>query len=121
EIDLLIVDEAYDIDPGEEQNLTGAQSAAKNPQTVYISTSPVASIHPKCHTLTGMHRLGHLRAPDLYYALYSAPRDMARTDPETWVAAQPSYGVATNEREIRSKLQKAKTLEQRAIFDADYL
>lgn len=121
EIDLLIVDEAYDIDPGEEQNLTGAQSAAKNPQTVYISTSPVASIHPKCHTLTGMHRLGHQRAPDLYYALYAAPRDMPRNEPDTWEAAQPSYGVATNEREIRSKLQKAKTLEQRAIFDADYL
>ncbi|MGC7272866.1 terminase, partial [Mycobacteroides abscessus subsp. abscessus] len=57
----------------------------------------------------------------LYYALYAAPRDMPRNEPDTWEAAQPSYGVATNEREIRSKLQKAKTLEQRAIFDADYL
>jgi hypothetical protein len=46
---------------------------------------------------------------------------MSRSDPAAWVMAQPSYGVATNEREIRSKLQKAKTVEQRAIFDADYL
>lgn len=121
EIDLLIIDEAYDVDPGEEQNLTGSQSAAKNPQTVYISTAPVASKHPKCHSLAGLHRLGHNRAPDLYYALYAAPREMERTNPEAWELAQPSYGVATNEREIRSKLQKAKTVEQRAIFDADYL
>lgn len=121
EIDLLILDEAYDIDPGEEANLTGAQSAAKNPQTVYISTAPVAAVHPKCHTLAGLHRLGHKRAADLYYALYAAPRDKVRSDPEAWALAQPSYGIATNEREIRSKLQKAKTVEQRAIFDADYL
>lgn len=121
EIDLLIIDEAYDIDPGEEANLTGAQSAAKNPQTIYISTAPVAAVHPKCHTLAGLHRLGHKRASDLYYAMYAAPRDADRTDPSTWEAAQPSYGVATNEREIRSKQQKAKTVEQRAIFDADYL
>ncbi|AOT25747.1 terminase large subunit [Mycobacterium phage Tortellini] len=121
EIDLLIIDEAYDIDPEEEANLTGAQSAAKNPQTIYISTAPVAAVHPKCHTLAGLHRLGHNRASDLYYALYAAPRDMPRDSPETWALAQPSYGVATNEREIRSKQQKAKTVEQRAIFDADYL
>lgn len=121
EIDLLILDEAYDLDPGEEANLTGAQSAAKNPQTIYISTAPVAAVHPKCHALAGLHRLGHKRAPDLYYALYAAPRGMRRDDPEAWVLAQPSYGVATNEREIRSKWQKAKTVEQRAIFDADYL
>ncbi|WP_419402617.1 hypothetical protein [Mycobacteroides abscessus] len=74
EIDLLIIDEAYDVDPEEEQNLTGSQSAAKNPQTIYISTAPVASKHPKCHSLAGLHRLGHGRAPDLYYALYAAPR-----------------------------------------------
>lgn len=121
EVDLLILDESYDIDPSEEANLTGSQSAAKNPQTIYISTAPVAAVHPKCHSLAGLHRLGYGRAPDLYYALYAAPRDLDRTKPETWELAQPSYGVATNEREIRSKLQKAKTVDQRAIFDADYL
>lgn len=121
EVDLLIIDEAYDVDPGQEANLTGAQSAAKNPQTIYISTPPVADVHPKCHILAGLHRLGHAKAPDLYYALYAAPRSAARTDRAAWAMAQPSYGVATNEREIRSKLAKAKTVEQRAIFDADYL
>lgn len=121
EVDLVIIDEAYDVDPGQEANLTGSQSAAKNPQTVYISTPPVAAVHPKCQVLAGLHRLGHARSPDLYYALYAAPRTMARAEREAWAMAQPSYGVATNEREIRSKLAKAKTVDQRAIFDADYL
>lgn len=121
EVDLLIIDEAYDVDPGQEGNLTGAQSAAKNPQTLYLSTPPVADEHPKCHILAGLHRLGHQNAPDLYYALYAAPRDMTRDNPDAWALAQPSYGVATNEREIRSKLQKARTPAQQAIFDADYL
>ena len=121
EIDLLIIDEAYDVDADEENNLTGAQSAAKNPQTIYISTPPVADAHPKCQSLADLHRMGHREAPDLYYALYAAPRDMSRDDPAAWEMAQPSYGVATNEREIRSKRAKAKTVAKRAIFDADYL
>lgn len=121
EVDLLIIDESYDVDPAQEANLTGAQSAARNPQTLYLSTPPVAAEHPKCHILTGLHRLGHERAPDLYYALYAAPREMSRDDPKSWAMAQPSYGVATNEREIRSKRQKAKTAAQLAIFDADYM
>lgn len=121
ELDLLFIDEAYDVDPEQEGNLTGAQSAAKNPQTIYVSTPPVAEAHPKCQILAGLHRLGHAKAPDLYYALFAAPREMSRDEPEAWALAQPSYGVATNEREIQSKRQKAKTAAQRAIFDADYL
>lgn len=120
ELDILFLDEAYDIDPGIENDLTGAQSASENPQTIYLSTPPVFLKHPKCHSLADMHRLGHSRAPLLFYRLFAAPRHMARTDPETWAAAQPSYGVATNEREIGSKLQKAKNAVKRAIFDADY-
>jgi hypothetical protein len=46
---------------------------------------------------------------------------MSRDDPNAWALAQPSYGVATTEREIRSKRQKANTFAQVAIFDADYL
>lgn len=120
ELDILFLDEAYDIDPGIENDLTGAQSASENPQTIYLSTPPVFLKHPKCHSLADMHRLGHSRAPLLFYRLFAAPRHMSRTDPETWAAAQPSYGVATNEREIGSKLQKAKNAVKRAIFDADY-
>lgn len=121
EVDDVFFDESYDIDPTAEANLTGAQSAAPNPQTFYFSTPPVLDVHPHCQTLSDMHRLGHQRAPDLYYALYAAPAEMTRDDPAAWAMAQPSYGVSTNEREIASKRRKAKTAAKLAIFDADYL
>jgi hypothetical protein len=120
ELDILFLDEAYDLDPGIENDLTGAQAAALNPQTIYLSTPPVFLKHPKCHSLADMHRLGHAEAPDLFYQLFAAPREMSRDDPATWALAQPSYGVATDEREVRSKRQKAKTAVKRMIFDADY-
>lgn len=121
ELDILFLDEAYDIDPGIENDLTGAQSASDNPQTIYLSTAPVFAKHPKCHSLADMHRLGHARAPGLFYRLFAAPRHLSREDPATWRLAQPSFDVATNEREIGSKLQKARGFLKRSIFEADYL
>lgn len=120
ELDILFIDEAYDVDPGIENDLTGAQSASENPQTIYLSTPPVFAKHPKCHSLADMHRLGHAKAPMLFYRLFAAPRHLSRDDPAAWAAAQPSYGIATNEREIWSKRQKARTTIKKAIFDADY-
>lgn len=120
ELDILFLDEAYDLDPGIENDLTGAQSAADNPQTFYLSTPPVLLKHPKCHSLADMHRLGHARGKHLFYRLFAAPKTMSRNDPETWIAAEPSFGVSIDEREVESKLAKAKTAVKRAIFDADY-
>lgn len=58
EVDLLIMDEAYDVVPKHSANLTGTQRAAQNPQTIWLSTPPVAAEHPHCHKLAGFHRLG---------------------------------------------------------------
>lgn len=121
EVDLVINDEAYDIIAAEEANLTGAQSAAQNPLTLYFSTPPVKDVHPNCQVLAELHRVGMTGAPDLFYQLFAAPPGAPGDEPETWRLAQPSYGVATNEREIRTKLQKAKTAAQKALFAADYL
>jgi hypothetical protein len=121
EVDLLIHDESYDLDARETANLEGAQRAARNPQTIMVSTPPVADMHPKCHRLANMHRLGHDHAPHLYYALYAAPRDMSRDDPASYPLAQPSFGVVGNNREMEATRQKAKTSAELAIFDADYM
>jgi hypothetical protein len=121
EVDLLIHDESYDLDARETANLEGAQRAAKNPQTIMVSTPPVIDMHPKCHRLANMHRLGFARAPHLYYALYAAPREMSRDDPAAYPLAQPSYGVVGNDREMEATRQKAKTAAEVAIFDADYM
>lgn len=121
EVDLLIHDEAYDLDARETANLEGAQRAAKNPQTIMVSTPPVVAMHPKCHRLANMHRLGHARAPHLFYVLHAAPKRMSRDDPAAYPLAQPSFGVVGNEREMAATRQKAKTTAELEIFDADYL
>jgi hypothetical protein len=122
EIDVVIIDEAYDVEPLHESNLTGSQSASPNPLTVYISTPPVKDEHPNAQALADLHRQGHRRARDLFYQLFAAPRHLSFDAPEAWELAQPSYGVATNEREVRSKCEKAKkSTRRRAIFLADYL
>lgn len=122
EIDVLIVDESYDIVPSHIKNLRGAQSAAKNPQTIFISTPPVFAEHPNSQMLGDLHRQGKRHAPDLFYQLYAAPREMERDDPEAWRLAQPSYGIATDEREVRSTYEMDRlSARRRALFDADYL
>lgn len=122
ELDIVFIDEAYDVVPAHIKNLRGAQSASLNPQTIYISTPPVFAEHPNSQMLADLHRQGHRNAPDLFYQLYAAPRHLERDDPEAWRLAQPSYGIATDEREIRSTYEMDRlSARRRALFDADYL
>ncbi|YCU47981.1 terminase [Mycobacteroides abscessus] len=124
EVDLLILDEAYDLTAQAEASLTGATRAstkATGPQIWYVSTPPVASVHPNCQILTGMHNLGHKRSPDLYYALYAVPEGTELGNVDAYRLAHPSLGVVGDEHELEAKRRKARTAEQRAIFTADYL
>jgi hypothetical protein len=124
EIDDLILDEAYDLVPAEVANLTGAQAASANPQTIYASTPPVASQHPYCHRFAGLVRTVEAGgAPGFYGALYRAPRTFTRDDPAAYPLAQPSYGVVGNDREMAAHLQGARDAgaADLALFDADWL
>lgn len=120
-VDLAIFDEAYDIKDTHTTDLTGAQNASNNPQTIFISTAPVADLHPNCSVLAGMRRNGLRGAPDLYAAEFRAPDGLERGDPETWRLAQPSHGVTVRARFVGSEYRRARTAKLRAIFDADYL
>ncbi|MGB3484012.1 MAG: terminase [Mycobacterium sp.] len=124
EIDDLILDEAYDLVPKETANLTGAQAASDNPQTIYASTPPVVSEHPNCGRFAGfIHTIIAGGAPGLYGALYRAPKRFQRGDPKAYPLAQPSYGVVGNDREMEAHLQGAKDAGpiDLALFDADWL
>lgn len=124
EIDDLILDEAYDLVPKETANLTGAQAASSNPQTIYASTPPVVSEHPNCHRFSGLVRtIKAGGAPGLYGALYRAPKSLERGDPAAYPLAQPSYGVVGNDREMEAHLQGAQDAGpvDLALFDADWL
>ncbi|HSA41313.1 MAG TPA: terminase, partial [Mycobacterium sp.] len=124
EIDDLILDESYDLVPAEVANLTGAQAASPNPQTIYASTPPVITQHPHCHRFSGLVRTVESGgAPGLYGALYRAPRRFERGDPAAYPLAQPSYGVVGNDREMAAHLQGARDAgaADLALFDADWL
>ncbi len=124
EIDDLILDESYDLVPKETANLTGAQAASDNPQTIYASTPPVVSEHPNCHRFSGLVRTIEAGgAPGLYGALYRAPKRFKRGDPAAYPLAQPSYGVVGDDREMEAHLQGARDAgpADLALFDADWL
>ncbi len=124
EIDDLILDEAYDLVPKEVANLTGAQAASANPQTIYASTPPVITQHPNCHRFSGLVRtIESGGAPGLYGALYRAPKSFVRGDPAAYPLAQPSYGVVGDDREMAAHLQGAADAgaADLALFDADWL
>lgn len=120
-IDLAIFDEAFDIKDAHTTGLTGAQNAASNPQTIFISTAAVQTLHPNCHVLSAMRRNAIRGEPDLYGAEWRAPEGMRRDDPETWRLAQPSHGVTVRAREVGRELRRARTATLRLMFDADYL
>ncbi len=124
EVDDLILDESYDLVPKEVANLTGAQAASDNPQTIYASTPPVISAHPNCHRLAGFVRtILAGGAPGLYGVLYRAPKELKRGDPAAYPLAQPSYGVVGDDRDMEAHLQGARDAgaEDLALFDADWL
>lgn len=120
-IDLVVFDEAYNLEEAEVASLIGSQLASPNSQTIYTSAPPVVEKHPNCGVLASMRRLGQSRQPGLYFAEWAAPEGMSRDDPQAWRLAMPSYGVIQQERDVRRIHDKAKTPAAQALFDADYL
>lgn len=117
EIDLIIYDESYNLKDAETAALSPTQLAAKNPQTIYLSSAVNQEIHANGHVLARLREraLALIKAgakrTGLYYAEYRAPyppeectdaqRRAIREDPETWRLGNPSYGVIQTEDKIR--------------------
>jgi hypothetical protein len=136
-IDRVIFDEAYNLTEAETAALTGAQIAAPNAQTLYISTAPVASIHAFCDIFTNLRNIGlagwrnpAAADPDLLYSEYCAPdppnddqeRAQVRLDHEMWRLASPSHGVISKDRDIEANRKvHCINAEGTALWEADYL
>lgn len=116
EIDLVIYDEAYNLTDSEMAAISPTQLAAKNPQTVYLSTAVNQDMHPNGHALARLReraleaiRLGRT-GTGVYYAEYAAPppgegisdaeRQAIRDNPETWRLANPSFGVIHDDEKV---------------------
>lgn len=125
-VDLVIFDEAYNLQEDEVSALTGAQRASDNPQTIYTSTPAVQTKHPHCQVLADMLRNGEREEEDLFVAVWAAPKPKtkleliaARNDRHMWAQGNPSLGVVISERTLKSDRMKAKTTTALALFDAD--
>jgi hypothetical protein len=120
EIDLVIYDEAYNLTDGAMAAISPTQLASKNPQTIYLSSAVNEEIHPNGDVLARLRsraldaiKLGK-KLLGMYYAEYAAPvppsgiteaeRRRIREDPETWKAANASYGVIHSEAKVRKLL-----------------
>ena len=120
-LDLLICDEAYNLDQAAISATNYAQMAARDPQTIYTSSAVNATEHAKGHVLAGLRRQGLRRDEGIYFAEYMAPAEMPHDDPATWQYANPSYGVIANEAKMRKPLRTATTQAGRIAFGVEAL
>ncbi|OXR46662.1 hypothetical protein B7C42_01637 [Nocardia cerradoensis] len=120
-IDLLIYDEAYNLDESASAAVDWAQMAAADPQTIYTSSAVNAFQHSKGFVLTDMRNEGLRGADRLYFAEYMAPAGMHWRSLPTWQYANPSWGVIANEAKIQKPLRKATTKAGIASFGVEAL
>lgn len=103
--ELVILDEAYNLDDGALSALIPSSSAQINPLTIYTSSAPIDG-DPKSNVLRRVGKRGRKGDPTLAYVEYCStltvdledPADAARAevelmDPAKWAEANPSYGV----------------------------
>lgn len=120
-IDLLILDEAYNLTDGEVSALGPTQQASDNPQTIYTSSAVNQDQHPNGLVLTGVRDRGIAKDDGLLYAEFAAEDGLPRDDPETWKSANPSFGVIMNEAKVRKLIKMLSTVAGRKGFDVEIL
>jgi hypothetical protein len=131
EVDLLIVDEAYNVTEGEIAALTFTQMAAKNPQAIYASSAVNAMQHANGEVLAGIRRKGLAHAPRLGFREYMAPepppgttdveRARLRESPEVWRTANPSHGVVQTDDKVEAAMIGFATAAGRRSFEVEIL
>lgn len=106
-IDLLLIDEAYNLDSGELDAVSPTQLASEDPQTCFTSSAVNQEKHPKGEELSKIrHRALGEDAEGILFAEFAAPEGLDPNDPETWKLANPSYGIVANEKKVKSQHTK---------------
>lgn len=88
--DLVILDEAYELESSQVGALIPTMSARPNPQMWLLSSAPMATSE-HLHLVRKRALAG--TASDLAYFEWSAPLDCDPDDPEVWAAANPALGT----------------------------
>ncbi|MCX7491480.1 hypothetical protein OS127_02910 [Corynebacterium sp. P6129] len=106
-VDLLICDEAYNLDESAMSAMAPIQTAAADPMTMFMSSPVNRDIHIKGLYLSEMrHKCLAGVEPGTRFAEYAAPEDRGVDDPEAWRLANPSYGVINTDKKMRGLRKK---------------
>ncbi len=92
-IDVLIMDEAYNLSDHSMGALVFTQNASVNPQIIYTSSAVDIDVHPNGYVLSGVRRGALEGVPELYFAEWAAPEELDRMDPAAWTVSNPSLGL----------------------------
>lgn len=121
-VDLLIYDEALNLQESEMAAVSFTQLAADDPQTIYTSSAVNREQHPWGEVLSSLRRTGLAGGdPHLLFSEFMAPEGMDRMDEETWRAANPSYGAFMTEAKIRKLMRGMSTDAGKRSFDVEAL
>jgi hypothetical protein len=122
-VDLVIYDEAYDLTEADMAALSPTKMAADDPQTIYTSSAVNAEQHPNGHVLAAVRRRGLAGLEEgLFFGEWMAPEAAQREDPETWAAANPSFGIIQTIKKLEAEFRAlAGTAAGRKSFDVEYL
>ncbi|MEU6582826.1 hypothetical protein [Nocardia sp. NPDC046763] len=120
-LDLLIYDEAYNLDASASAAVDFAQMAAEDPQTIYTSSAVNAEMHSKGFVLSDMRAAGLRGDEGLYFAEYMAPEEMPHDAIATWKYGNPSYGVIQTAAKMRKMVRKATTKAGITAFGVEAL
>lgn len=104
--DLLIFDEAQELDSKQQASFTFAISASRNPQTIYLGTPPDEINDPGVFRTIRNKALNHSskRTSWAEWSVLEVPEDI--TDKRLWYMTNPSLGITIQESTIESEVEQ---------------
>lgn len=117
-IDLVIFDEAYNLEDADIDAMLPIQLKADDPQTIYLSTPVNRETHSFGEKLSELRRKAHDNRPAGWaWSEYAAPDGADRDAVETWALANPSLREGPEVEAIRKLHQSMSELS----FDVEIL
>lgn len=109
QVDTIFYDESYDLTYAEKSALSPTQNAAKNPQTIYVSSAVNMEEHQHGKVLSELRERGLEKEDGLFFQEFMADEEKDWRDVETWIEANPSFGVIHTEKKMKLDLSMGET------------
>ncbi|MGP5206438.1 hypothetical protein ACTXJY_00260 [Corynebacterium casei] len=125
-VDLIVYDEAYNLTDAEIAALSFLSQAADDPQVFYMTSAVHREFaqHQNGRVISAMRQqaLDEWDADEpIYLAEYAASPGLDPEDEDTWREGNPSYGVISNAKKMRSIMKRMSTKVGRINFGVEAL